>query len=160
MRLIKFLRSALIAIALAAGGLVAPVMAQADARIIVPDVPGGALLTGCYRVSERLYGPYRMEFCLEQRGNYTVTGGGVRCNGRLDWSARGRDLSINLRRTSCGNGVAWSADRMSCRGTGLFAGILARIIVPDLPVLGALRCTYTPSVGGTRPVTIVARRIN
>ena len=161
MRLMRFFRSAFIAIALAAGGLAAPALAQdASTRVIVPDVPGGALLSGCYRVTQRLYGPYRMDFCLEQRGTYTVTGGGVRCNGRLDWNARGRDVSVNLRRSSCGNGVAWSADRMSCRGSGIFAGILGRIIVPDLPVLGALRCTYTPTAGNQRPVSIVARRIN
>lgn len=161
MRVIKLLRFALVAIGLAVGGLAAPVMAQnAETRVIVPDVPGGALLAGCYRVTERLYGPYRMDFCLQQRGTYSVTGGGVRCNGSLNWSAQGRDVSINLRRSSCGNGVAWSADRLSCRGTGLIAGILGRIIVPDRPMLGSLRCTYTPSVGNARPVTIVARRIN
>ena len=161
MRLLKLLQLALITIGLAAGGLAPPVMAQdANTRVIVPDVPGGALLSGCYRITERLYGPYRMVFCLEQRGTYTVTGRGVECNGRLNWSAQGRDVSINLRRSSCGNGVAWSADRLSCRGTGLFAGILARIIVPDLPAIGALRCTYTPTAGNARPTTVVARRIN
>ncbi|MET3898839.1 hypothetical protein ABIB57_002791 [Devosia sp. UYZn731] len=71
MRLIKLLQLALIALGLTLGGLAPPVTAQdANTRVIVPDVPGGALLSGCYRVTERLYGPYRMEFCLEQRGTY------------------------------------------------------------------------------------------
>ena len=65
-----------------------------ETRVIVPDVPGGALFTGCYQVQQRLYGPYRMTFCLEQRGTYTVRGGGVRCDGRLTWNARGRDINI------------------------------------------------------------------
>lgn len=149
---------------LAAGLLVAlavltPTYAQdMNTRVIVPDVPGGALFTGCYQVQQRLYGPYRMSFCLEQRGTYSVRGGGVRCDGRLNWSAKGRDININLQRTSCGNGVAWSADRMTCRGGNLLPAFLARIIVPDLPVLQTLRCTYTPSVRSEKPVQITARR--
>jgi hypothetical protein len=149
---------------LAAGLLVAlavltPTYAQdMNTKVIVPDVPGGALFTGCYQVQQRLYGPYRMSFCLEQRGTYSVRGGGVRCDGRLNWSAKGRDININLQRTSCGNGVAWSADRMTCRGGNLLPAFLARIIVPDLPVLQTLRCTYTPSVRKEKPVQITARR--
>ena len=151
---------------LAAGLLVAlavltPTYAQdMNTKVIVPDVPGGALFTGCYQVQQRLYGPYRMSFCLEQRGTYSVRGGGVRCDGRLTWSASGRDINIQLKRTSCGNGVAWSADRMTCRAGSLLPALLARIIVPDLPVLQTLRCTYTPSVSHERPMQITARRID
>lgn len=138
-----------------------PVYAEdMSTRVIVPDVPGGAVFTGCYRVQQRLYGPYRMTFCLEQRGTYQVTGGRVQCNGRLNWSARGRDININLQRTSCGNGVAWSADRMTCRGGNLLPAVLAKIIIPDLPVLQTLRCTYTPSVKSEKPMQITARRID
>jgi hypothetical protein len=138
-----------------------PTLAQdVNTRVIVPDAPGGALFAGCYQVQQRLYGPYRMTFCLEQRGTYTVRGGGVRCDGRLTWSASGRDININLRRTPCGNGVAWSADRLRCRGGSLLPAFLSRIIVPDLPVLQTLRCTYTPSVSSEDPTTITARRTN
>ena len=141
--------------------LLSPVAAQdMNTRVIVPDAPGGALFTGCYQVQQRLYGPYRMTFCLEQRGTYTVRGGGVRCDGRLTWTASGRDISVKLRRTSCGNGVAWSADTMQCRGGGLLPAFLARIIVPDFPVLQTLRCTYTPSVPREKPTTITARRVD
>ncbi|MDB5541936.1 MAG: hypothetical protein JWQ89_3663 [Devosia sp.] len=128
--------------------------------MIVPDAPDGALFTGCYQVQQRPYGPYRMNLCLEQRGTYTVRGGNVRCNGTLNWSGRGRDININLRRTSCGNGAAWRADRMTCRGAGLLPAFLARVIVPDLPVLQTLRCTYTPSVASEKPTQITARRTN
>lgn len=141
--------------------VLSPTYAQdASTRVIVPDAPGGALFTGCYQVQQRLYGPYRLTFCLEQRGTYTIRGGGVRCDGRLTWNARGRDINVQLRRTPCGNGVAWSGDRMTCRGAGLLPAFLARIIVPDFPVLQTLRCTYTPSVSGERPTQITARRTN
>ena len=49
---------------------------------------------------------------------------------------------------------------MSCRGGGLLPAFLARIIVPDLPVLQTLRCTYTPSVKSERPMQITARRVD
>jgi hypothetical protein len=133
-----------------------------DARVIVPDNPGGggAYVAGCYRITQRLYGPYRMEFCLERRGSYTVTGNRTDCDGRLDWSVRGRDINIQLRRTSCGRGVAWSADTISCRSSGLLSGLLARVIVPDVPVLGTLRCTYKPSEPGYDTMQVTARRID
>jgi hypothetical protein len=141
-----------------AGGAAAQ---DANTRVIVPDAPGGALIAGCYRVNQRLYGPYRMEFCLQQRGEYTVRGGNVRCEGRLNWSVKGRDINIKLQRTSCGNGKAWSADTITCRGAGLLASFLARIIAPDLPVLRDLRCTYTPAKGsGEDPMSITARRLD
>lgn len=127
-------------------------------RVIVPDAPGGAIFSGCYRVSTRLYGPYRMTFCLQQRGKYQVTGGGITCNGTLDWRVSGRDITVQLRRTSCGNGVAWSGDRMVCRGAGLLGGIIGFVIVPNVPNIAALRCTYTPTERQQPPVTIVARR--
>ncbi|KKB08529.1 hypothetical protein VE25_18640 [Devosia geojensis] len=142
-------------------GHAGPSLAQDNStRVIVPDRPGGALIAGCYRVTRSIYGPYRLTFCLERRGTYQVTGGGVNCQGRLNWTASGRDVSIQLQRSRCGNGVAWSADRMSCRGAGIFQGILSRILVPDVPYLGALNCTYRPAAGGYQPTTITARRFN
>ena len=75
----------------------------------------------------------------------------------LSWSASGRDINIKLRRTSCGNGVAWSGDSLDCRGTSLLAGLLAKVIVPDLPVLSGLRCTYSPT-NHHKPAIITARR--
>jgi hypothetical protein len=146
-----------------------PAVAQdMNATVIVPDAPGGARFSGCYNVAQRLYGPYRMTFCLEQRGSYTVTGGGVTCNGRLNWNASGRNIDIDLSRTSCGNGVAWSADSMTCQGTSLFGkgvagaigGVLAKVIVPNVPTLSGLSCTYYPDARGERPTDITARRVS
>ena len=131
-------------------------------RVIVPDAPGGALVAGCYRVPERIYKSYHFSFCLEQRGTYEVTGGGVYCNGRLNWSGKGTTVSVRLQRARCGNGVAWSADTMTCRPNGLFSGVLPRVIVPslpNLPALGGLRCDYRPAKGsGEKPISFVARR--
>lgn len=146
-----------------------PAFAQdMNATVIVPDAPGGARFTGCYSVAQRLYGPYRMNFCLEQRGTYTVTGGGVTCNGRLNWSASGRNIEVDLSRTSCGNGVAWTADSMTCQGTTLFGkgvagaigNALAKVIVPNVPTLSGLSCTYYPNARGERPTDITARRVS
>ncbi len=131
-----------------------------ETRVIVPDVPGGAIVSGCYEAASRLYTHYRFSFCLEQRGTYTVRGGGVRCDGRLSWSAKGATVSAELKRTSCGNGVAWSADSFTCR-PDLLLGILGLIVNPDRPFLSALRCNYVPQAGtGHKPVSFVARRIN
>jgi len=131
-----------------------------ETRVIVPDLPGGAIVSGCYRSSGRIYGKYRFEFCLQQRGSYAVSGGGVRCSGRLDWSGRGAEVSVQLRRTSCGNGVAWSADTMTCR-PNLLLGLLALIVNPNRPVLSSLTCNYTPVAGsGERPTRFTVRRID
>ena len=133
-------------------------------RVIVPDAPGGALVAGCYRVPGPIYKSYHFSFCLEQRGTYEVSGGGVYCHGRLNWSGRGAVVSVQLKRTSCGNGVAWSADSMTCRPNGLFSGLLPRVIVhnfPNLPSLGGLRCDYRPAPGSReKPISFVARRVH
>lgn len=131
-----------------------------DTRVIVPDLPGGALVSGCYRSNNRIYGQYRFEFCLQQRGTYSVSGGGVRCDGRLNWTGRGAEVSVQLRRTSCGNGVAWSADTMTCR-PNLLLGLLGLIIDPSRPVLSSLTCNYRPVAGsGEGPTRFTVRRIN
>lgn len=161
MNLVKTAKTLAMAGAIMLAGLVGAATAQdVNSRVIVPDVPGGANFAGCYRVQGTLYGPYRMTFCLKQRGTYTVTGGGIRCDGRLNWTSNGRTIQINLRRTSCGNGVAWSADSMTCRPGGIFGGRVPFVVVPDVPILQTLRCTYFPSVRGYPDKNIVARRFN
>ena len=104
--------------------------------------------------------------CLRQRGTYTIRGGGIRCDGRLTWSVSGRDISIDLRRQSCNNGVAWAAATVECRANGIIWNILdsifgrsnQRVIVPDAPAVRALTCTYHPTVRGNRPARFIARR--
>jgi hypothetical protein len=133
-------------------------------RVVVPDKPGGGGgigLGGCYRVAERLYGPYTMSFCLSSK-SYKVSGGGLSCNGSLNWSSSGRNISIKLRRSTCGRGQAWSADSMSCTVVGFLGAVLPKVIVPDrpgMPGFGDLNCTYTPSEHGYRPTRIRANRV-
>jgi hypothetical protein len=131
-------------------------------RVIVPDAPGGALVAGCYRAQGTIYKNYHFSFCLEQRGTYRIIGSRVTCSGHLSWRGHGSYVSAQLQRTSCGNGVAWSADSMTCRPQGLFLGILGKILVPEfpnLPFLGGLRCDYQPARGtGQKPITFTARR--
>ena len=146
---------------MALASLAAPALAEGpSARVVVPDHPQGVGLGGCYQVAERLYGPYSMTFCLKNRGNYSVTGGGLNCSGGLTWSVAGRNINIRLQRTSCGRGKAWSADTLQCQGNGILSGLIPFVVVPNIPNLAALRCTYTPSAHGYKPVTIRARRIS
>lgn len=143
-------------------GLMAGTYAQAqdaNVRVIVPDTPGGVIVTGCYRSLGRIYDNYRLEFCLKDRGTYKVTGGNVRCEGRLDWRVDGIGIQAKLRRTSCGRGVAWSADTMWCR-PNLVGSIIGLITKSKDPLLNAFTCDYTPARGtGEKPTTLVARRL-
>jgi hypothetical protein len=137
-----------------------------DTFVIVPDAPSGALVAGCYRADRNLFGPYRLTMCLlERRGTYSIRGGGIRCDGRLTWSASGRNVFVNIDRQSCNRGVAWEAATVECRGQSTVRGILdqifrgnSRVIVPDLPQINVLACTYFPSVRGERPAAFNARR--
>jgi hypothetical protein len=135
----------------------APVLAQgAETRVIVPDAPNGVIVSGCYEAVGRIYQKYRFEFCLKQRGTYEIRGGGVRCDGRLDWNVRGANVQVELRRSRCGNGVAWSADSMTCK-PNLLLGIIG--LITDKPFLNALVCDYKPARGsGEEPSRFVVRR--
>jgi hypothetical protein len=148
--------------------LSAPAVAQNDnSRVMVPDAPaGGAAVAGCFRADRNLYGPFRLTMCLRTRGTYQVTGGGMRCDGRLTWRASGRNIDIDLRRTSCNRGMAWAAAHVSCRGSGLAFNILdsifgrnQRVMVPNTPAIRLLTCTYHPTVRGERIEHFTARRV-
>ncbi len=111
-------------IALTAGFLAFSfVAAFAQAPQIAVPTPGGgnggnqgSSYAGCYMVSQNLYGPYRMSFCLNRGGNgsYQVTGGGLYCNGQLNWSDRFGDARISLQYSWCGNRTGWTADTIVC----------------------------------------------
>lgn len=148
--------------------------AQTDgpqARVIVPDVPGGAEVGGCYRADRDLYGPYRLTMCLERKGTYFVRGNGIRCDGRMTWTTKGRDVHMTLKRQSCNQGVAWAEARVVCRPRSALDVILSelfgnsrkdpqgRVIVPDVPKVKSFRCTYDPSVPGKPNRSFVANRI-
>lgn len=134
--------------------------AEPDVRVFVPDVPDGVIVSNCYRAIGSVYGANRFEFCLKQRATYTVRGsGGLRCNGRLNWGVDGIFVNAKLRRTSCGGGVAWSADSMTCRPS-LILGIIAGLLKEDRPLLDNLVCDYTPAKGtGEKKISFVAHRI-
>ncbi len=132
---------------------------EPEVCVVVPDHPDGVVVTGCYRAVGRIYDSYRFEFCLKRRGTYTVTGGGLRCEGRLRWELSGPGVDVDLRRTSCGRGKAWSADSMWCR-PNLLIGFLAAIAKARQPLLAALNCDYRPARGtGEKPISFVARRL-
>jgi hypothetical protein len=131
--------------------------AEADVFVLVPEVPGGVIVSNCYRAVGRVHGATRFEFCLRQRGTYVAVGSGFRCEGRLDWSVSGVYVNIQLRAVSCGGGVAWSPDTIRCR-PNLLLGFIAGLLGQDRPLLDRLSCTYRPSSGASS-TTFVARRI-
>ncbi|RYE10319.1 MAG: hypothetical protein EOP22_04530 [Hyphomicrobiales bacterium] len=152
---------ALLSAGLMALAATAPSLGQAEpeVRVFVPDVPGGVIVSNCYRAVGNVYGARTFEICLKQRGTYTARGAGLRCNGRLNWDVEGIHVNIQLRRTSCGNGVAWSADRLSCRPS-LILGLIAGLLKQDKPLLDNLVCDYTPAKGsGAKKTSFVVHRI-
>ncbi len=170
----------LFAAALVAGALAAaPAFAQPriSPQIAVPSPGGGGGggfgYQGCYQVNGPIYGPYQFGFCLQQGGgSYTVVGGGLNCRGGLNWSRSGDGVQVNLYRSECGAGTAWTGDSLSCRTEGFpipFPGAnQPRIAVPSpnlpvpFPVPGGstLRCTYYPTVAGYQAISVQARRTN
>ena len=154
--LVSFLTAGLMALAVTVPSLA---QSEPEVRVFVPDVPGGVIVSNCYRAVGRVYGATTFEFCLKRQGNYTVRGGGLRCNGRLNWDVSGLTVNIKLRRTSCGGGVSWSADSLSCRPS-LLLGIIAGLLKQDKPLLDNLVCDYTPAKGtGEKKMSFVAHRV-
>lgn len=164
-----------------AGGSMTVANAQSPAvSVAVPAPGGGGGAQGCWRITQQIYGPYNMSFCLNPRGagTYRVTGGGLNCNGRLDWYANaGNRTEIDLYRASCGSGTDWTGDSLSCRGTvqssgagtaqaiigGAIAGAIAGglgVPAPQIavPSFGTMGCTYRPAAGGYAPISVTARR--
>jgi hypothetical protein len=150
----ELLAKLLFGLCLAIGLSAAPAFAQgATPMVIVPDHPGGVPVNGCFRANQTLFGPYQFNFCLHRPGSYTVRGGGVRCDGRMDWTARGQDIQADIRRSSCGGGVAWERATMDCRPAGRIFGPIGQLIIQQL------RCTYRPSVRFKGPRVFTASRM-
>jgi hypothetical protein len=154
--------------ALALEMMSAPVVAQSDSsRVMVPDGPsGGVVVAGCFRSDRLLFG-YRFTMCLRTRGTYVVTGRGMNCEGRLNWSSFGRNISIDVRRARCGGGMAWEAASIDCRANGIVRNVLDQVfrgavnpfvMVPDTPAVRSLTCTYHPTVRGVPITPFTARR--
>ncbi len=166
-------------LALTAGVVLLP-LSSAMAQQVAPQIavptptPGNQQsVEGCYSVNQYLYGPYHMNFCLNRwgGGSYQVTGGGLYCNGRVDWQRQWNgEVRINVQYTSCGRGVDWSADTMVCRASAPQwpphqpnpgPWVQPQIAVPTpAPTPGnqSLNCTYYPGVGGYQPMSITARK--
>jgi hypothetical protein len=156
-----------------AASLVPMGIASAQSPAVSVAVPspggggGGGNAAGCYRLTNQIYGPYRMSFCLNRGrgGSYQVTGGGLNCKGRLDWYQNGNRVNVDLYRAPCGRGTDWTGDSLSCRTQGniplLGGGVTIAVPAPSIPVPGfnTLGCTYNPVAGGYRPVSVTARRV-
>lgn len=151
-------------------GLAAAQSEDGSARVVVPEVPGGALVAGCYRADRGLYGPYTLTFCLRKKANYSVKGAGLECKGSLAWETRGRDVKITLNRGKCNGNRAWAEASITCRPRSLLDLILSdlldkrkndtgRVLVPAPAQVRALRCLYSPTVEGNKPATFVAKRL-
>jgi hypothetical protein len=142
-----------------------------NARVVVPDVPGGARVSGCYKADRGLYGRNELTFCLQRRGIYAIRSDRLSCDGRLTWSTRGRDVNINLRRQRCTGGVAWAEGNIVCHprsaldlllgdllGRKQRSGSRDRLVVPRDPTVAKLTCTYRPTVRNKRSTSFFAIR--
>jgi len=139
-----------------------------NATVAVPARGDAGGPAGCYRVQGPVYGQYRMTFCLSGRGagNYQVTGAGLSCNGGLDWyDGRNGRVEVDLYRSLCGRGQAWTGDSLSCRAdawrpTVKVPGIKVAVPVPvGPPSYNTLNCTYNPVVGGYGPIQVTVVRV-
>ena len=127
---------------------------------------GGGGVRGCYRISGTIYGPYRMQFCLNARGSgtYQVNGGGLNCSGGLDWYNRNNDrVDIDLYRSQCGRGTQWTGDALACRIPGWRplgkSGPRIAVPVPGGGNVNSLNCRYNPMAGGYKPIQVTANRM-
>lgn len=129
-----------------------------EVRVPVPEIPDGIIVSNCYRAVGPIYDRYTFDFCLRDRGTYTVTSRHLHCRGRLNWHVDGVYVQAKLRRTSCGDGMAWTGDSMSCRPS-LVLGVIAGLLKQKRPMLDNLICDYRPVRGsGEQPISFVAHR--
>ena len=106
----------------------------------------------------------RIQIAWMNGGSYQVNGGGLNCNGRLDWyPGRNGRVDIDLYRSACGGrGTDWTGDSLNCRtGWRVFGNQLPGVAVPAPPGPrgNTLNCTYVPQASGYSPIQVTARRI-
>ena len=168
--ILKSFFSSLLAALVLCVGLAEAQVTDGKARVLVPDVPGGALVAGCYKSDRGLYGPYTVTFCLRKKASYTVKGTGLGCNGELTWATKGRDVKITLNRARCNGNRFWAKADVICRPRSLLDLVLSdlldkrkdpsgRVLVPAPTQVRALRCVYSPTVAGNKPATFIAKRL-
>ncbi|MCX7889548.1 MAG: hypothetical protein N2422_07430 [Rhodobacteraceae bacterium] len=149
---------AVLALSLAGGGAARAQVNDEMARVVVPDKPDGVLVAGCYKADRKLYGPYAFTFCLKRRGAYAASGGGLKCEGKLDWQVEGRRrVEIDLARGRCNGNKAWAAAQVSCKALTPEQELLLALL-GDRQKAGGLRCTYYPTVQGEPDRTFFAIR--
>ena len=139
------------------GGSMTVANAQSPAvSVAVPAPGGGGGYAGCWYVTHTIYGPYNLSYCLNRNrgGSYQVTGGGLNCNGGLDWYDKGNGkIAIDLYRAPCGRGTDWTGDSLSCLGANANLGVA----VPT-PAFNKMSCTYRPVQPGYATIGVTARR--
>ena len=131
---------------------------QGSPKIMVPTPTPAGGVTGCWAADRNLYG-YRLSFCVHHHGGatYTVTGNGLHCHARLGWQQAWGSYGFAMRRTSCGQGMDWTADTFNCVLKGGWDNeAFGRMPVPSQR--SHLDCTYRPAVSGYRPTSFSAHR--
>jgi len=125
-------------------------------KIMMP-IPSQHGITGCWTSDARLYGDYRLSFCVQPYGaaTYTIAGKGLYCHASLGWQENWGSYGFAMRRTTCGSGMSWSPDTFSC----VLKADWNSSPIGAMPVQsGRLVCNYRPSVWGYGPTAFSAHR--
>jgi len=132
-------------------------MPQAGGPTSMMPIPSRDGIAGCWTSDGKLYGDYRLSFCVQPFGtaNYTVTGNGLYCHAALGWQETWGTYGFAMRRTACGQGMDWSPDTFSC----VLKPQWNNGPVGAMPIQsGQLECSYRPSVWGYGPTVFSAHR--
>jgi len=124
---------------------------------VMMPIPSQHGITGCWTSDGRLYGDYRLSFCVQRYGvaTYTISGNGLHCHAALGWQENWGSYGFAMRRTTCGEGMGWSPDTFSCVLRAGWDGWPIGV----MPVERArLACNYRPSVFGYGPMSFSAHR--
>ena len=124
---------------------------------VMMPIPSQHGITGCWTSDGRLYGDYRLSFCVQRYGaaTYTISGNGLHCHAALGWQENWGSYGFAMRRTTCGEGMDWGPDTFSCVLKTGWDGWP----VGAMPVERArLACNYRPSVFGYGPTSFSAHR--
>src|SRR5215471_4378081 len=66
-----------------------PTVPVSGPEVMMP-IPPQHGITGCWTSDGRLYGDYRLSFCIQPYGaaTYTISGNGLRCHAALGWQEK------------------------------------------------------------------------
>jgi len=133
-----------------------PTVPVSDPKVMLP-IPPQHGIAGCWTSDGRLYGDYRLSFCVQPYGTatYTISGNGLHCHAALGWQESWGSYGFAMRRTTCGEGMDWSPDTFRCVLKAGWNGWP----IGAMPVQsGRLVCNYRPSVWGYGPTAFSAHR--